>query len=47
MMRLATATHASQMYTLGPATSFDTSEALFPQNEQANRFRSNMAPPPS
>jgi hypothetical protein len=42
MMRLASATQVSQMNTRGPATSFDTSAALFPQNEQAN-FRVNIA----
>jgi hypothetical protein len=35
MMQLASATQVSQMNTRGPATSFDTSAALFPQNEQA------------
>jgi hypothetical protein len=36
------ATHLSQMVTFGPATSFATSTSLFPQKEQANRFRLNI-----
>ena len=36
MMRLAIATHASQIWTFGPATSFEASAALFPQKEQAS-----------
>ena len=41
MIWLAMVTHASQMNTLGPATSFATSVSLLPQNEQASR-RLNM-----
>jgi hypothetical protein len=33
MSWLATATHSSQIWTPGPATSFETSAALFLQNE--------------
>jgi hypothetical protein len=45
MMRLASATHPSQMNTRGPAASFDTSAAVFPQKEQANCLRMNMIDP--
>jgi len=34
MMSLAIRTHALQMWTFGPATSFSTSFSLFPQKEQ-------------
>src|SRR5437660_12606396 len=43
MMRCASAAHTSQMKTLGPATSFDTSAAVLPQNEHASFLRANMA----
>jgi hypothetical protein len=33
MIRLASATHLSQMYTRGPATSFETCVESLPQNE--------------
>jgi hypothetical protein len=42
MMWLAMATHASQMYTFGPATSLETSAALLPQKEHASRLRKNI-----
>src|SRR5437773_10173734 len=37
-----TATHRSQIKTRGPATSFSTSAALLPQNEQASFLRKNI-----
>src|SRR5438105_1236311 len=43
MMRWAVVMQVSQMYTRGPATSFDTSAALLPQNEQASLRRKSMA----
>jgi len=46
MMRLASATQLAQMNTRGPATSFETSAALLPQNEQASLGRTNMTHPP-
>jgi len=45
MIRLASATHSSQMYTRGPATNFATSASLFPQKEHASRFCPNISPP--
>jgi hypothetical protein len=42
MMRAAAATQTSQIQTFGPATSFETSPADFPQNEQASRWRLTM-----
>src|SRR5881394_1114420 len=43
--RSAVAAHASQMYTLGPATSLVTCAAPLPQNEQANLRRNNIDRP--
>ena len=45
-MRLAVATQTSQIYTLGPATSFDTSAEVFPQKQHASRVRKNIVTPP-
>lgn len=46
MSRVATETHSSQMCTLGPATSFKTSAALFLQNEQRSWNSFGISEPP-
>lgn len=42
MMRLASATQTSQMYTRGPATSFDTWVESFRQNEHFSLLSLNI-----
>jgi hypothetical protein len=42
MIRLAFATQASQMYTRGPATSFETCVESLPQNEHFSVLSLNM-----
>jgi hypothetical protein len=45
MIRCAMATHSSQMYTLGPATSFATCASLRRQKEHAKACFLNITPP--
>jgi len=40
---LQTPTHVSQMWTLGPPSSFATSESFFPQNEQLSLRRLDVS----